>query len=703
MLTDLPMMAVLHAGCAAIYLALVALISVRAATSRTGLWLAFACALTAAWAIAVAWSWRDPFEPAVGLLELARSIGWYCFVLHLYRRSISKDRQLSQAFATMGLLAVLLIGAMPLLDVMTGSGGGLSVWSIAVGARLGLAVCNILLLENLYLNTPPDLRWHVNLLCVAIGGVFLYDLVLYSDAVLFRRISVQLFEGRATVTAIAAPLIAAAAARNRRWKLDIHVSRTVVFHSATLVASGLFLLALAITGEVFREKGAEWGVVAEATLIFGGIMTIAVLLTSGSMRARLRTLVVDNFYSHRYDYRREWARCIAALSGPDSYGAAATAYTGLQTRAIRTIAAVVDSPAGALFVRDPEDVAFQWAGSWNMPAVSVPIPPTDRVVALFDGGERIAYLDQREALAPQETEADKLVPDWLASLPKLWIAVPLSHVGRLVGFVALAPSRINFKLDPEVFDLLRIVGQEVAVHIVEQRARQVIAQNKQIGEYSKRFAFVVHDIKNVSGQLSMLLSNAEHHADNPEFQRDMLVTVRSSVARISNLLSKLQSRDRSADLRMFVPAERLEPILGMVRRTRGVSVRVENDGLGASVSMDPASFDAIVLHLLDNAIEASGPERPIWMRVRHEALTVLIDIVDQGPGMTAEFIRDRLFAPFASTKDGGHGIGVFQARELLREAGGDLMVISRPGAGTTMRLLMPAAAVAVAEPSSVTA
>ena len=143
----------------------------------------------------------------------------------------------------MGLLALLLVGGLPLIDVLS-SQPAASLWSVGTAIRLGFAVCNILLLENLYFNTPSDARWHINLLCVALGGLFLYDLVLYSDAALFHRVSEPLFEGRASATALAAPLIAIAAARNRRWAIDIHVSRDVVFHTATLVVSGIFLLGL---------------------------------------------------------------------------------------------------------------------------------------------------------------------------------------------------------------------------------------------------------------------------------------------------------------------------------------------------------------------------------------------------------------------------------------------------------------------------
>ena len=97
------------------------------------------------------------------------------------------------------------------------------------------------------------------------------------------------------------------------------------------------------------------------------------------------------------------------------------------------------------------------------------------------------------------------LPAWFAELPRIWLAVPLDHLGRLIGFVVLSQPRAQFRLDREVFDLLGVVGREVASRIAERRAAQVLSQTRQLREYSQRFAFVIHDIKNVSGQLSMLL------------------------------------------------------------------------------------------------------------------------------------------------------------------------------------------------------
>jgi putative PEP-CTERM system histidine kinase len=669
-------MALLHGGCALLYAALATLILVRQQRSRTGLWLAAACVFTAFWAAAVAVS-PNPLVGVPAWLELARSAAWYCFILHLYRRTVTVRRQLTQTFVTMGLLALLLVGGLPLIDALANQPAS-AVWSAGAAIRLGFAVGNVLLLENLYFNSPAETRWHINLLCVALGGVFVYDLLLYSDALLFHRVSATLFAARAPVTAIAAPLIAIAAARNRRWAVNIHVSRDVVFHSATLVLSGIFLLGLAVTGEIFRRGGAEWGMVAEVSLMFGGVLIIGVAVTSASARSRVRSMLVEHFFSHRYDYRKEWMRCIETLTAPQ-------AHTGLSTRAIHAVAEVVDSPAGALFVRAPDEVAFQWAGSWNMPAVTLPIPPGHALVPEFRDGDWIVELDHIAAAS-----------EWFPGLPRTWLAVPLNHLGTLIGFVVLARSRAQFKLDREAYDLLRVVGREVASRVAEQRAAQVLSQTQQLREYSQRFAFVLHDIKNVSGQLSMLLTNAEIHADNPEFQRDMLATVRASVAKISRLLTRLQAERQERSHALITPGERLRQVAEACRLTRRADIVLELDDDSAGAAIHPESFDAVVTHLLNNAVDAGG-SAPVVVRMRQEPLSLVIDIVDQGPGMTPEFIRDALFQPFASTKSDGHGIGAFQARELLRDAGGDLLVLSRPRAGTTMRLMLPAVRAALTE------
>jgi len=259
-----------------------------------------------------------------------------------------------------------------------------------------------------------------------------------------------------------------------------------------------------------------------------------------------------------------------------------------------------------------------------------------------------------------------------------------------IGLVLAGPPRAPFDLDQEVFDLLRIVGREAAGFVAEQRATRVLLQTRQLHDYGKRFAFVAHDVKNVSSQLSLLLSNAERHIANPEFQRDMLETVGASVQKIAALLRRLDAPSADRAPAALAPAPRLEALLATFRRVRRTALTLEHDGSTAMVAISPDAFDTAVTHLLNNAAEASGDE-PVRVRVRHEAQQVVIDIIDKGCGMTSEFIRDQLFQPFGTSKRQGSGIGAYQAWELLREGGGDVQAISAPGAGTTMRLALPRA------------
>jgi putative PEP-CTERM system histidine kinase len=470
------------------------------------------------------------------------------------------------------------------------------------------------------------------------------------------------------------PLLGLSAVRAQRWTPSApRLSRTAAFHSVSLVASGMLLLALAGMGEVFRSFGTRWGAVAEIGLVCGGVLTVAVLLTSGSGRSYIRAMLIDPFFSERYDYRHEWLRCIETLSGA---GSAAP----LHVRVTRTVAQVVDSPAGVLFLRETAGNAYQWSGSWNMPAVGQPVPPDHPLLQKLRGGEEVVEPDLAMLRSPPTD-----------TLPGVWLAVPLSQAGALVGFVLVAQPRAPFVLDREVFALLRMVGREVATYLAEQRAMQALLEARELRDFGKRFAFVAHDIKNVSSQLTLLLANAEHHMDNPAFRRDMLDTVHASVQKIRTLLKRLEEPQDGTAGGVVQPTARLQAIAEACRQLRGIDVQLEDDKLIGQVAINAAAFDAIITHLLDNAVEAAEPDAPIRILMGRQQHSVQVDIIDRGPGMTPEFVRDELFKPFHTSKRGGSGIGAFQARELLREVGGDLIVLTHPGKGTTMRVVLPLA------------
>ena len=661
----------LHIGCAALF-ALLTVLVLAGRRGSTAIFLAAGCLTTAVWAGIVAGGAFVPSPPLIIALELLRPAIWLIFLVHLYRRTALGGGQPHQIYIMLALIGLLAVVAI-LLFARTGPAGAVNLRTVWVMALIALATSTLLVVENLYFATPEDVRWHVALPCIALAGSALYDATLAGDTLLFGNLSPILFNGRPLAIGLTAPLLAMAAARNRRnWQVDLHISRTAVFHSATLMIAGLFLLGLVGAAQALAYVGANWAGVGEIALVFAGLLAAAVLVTSRSARSRLRFLLIDHLFAQRYDYRREWVRCIATLSATEGYIA-------LHARVIRAVADIVDSPGGILFVAEASG-AFEWAGSWSMPAVTSSIAPDDPIITGLRNGEWIVDMT---GLPARE------------DLPPAWLAIPLRHGETMIGFTLLANPRAPFRLDREAYDLLRVVGRQVATVVAEQRAAEILMQTRQLHEYSKRFAFVAHDIKNVSTQLTLVLSNAETHLANPDFQRDMLGTIRAAINKIGALVKRLETPENDTTRAVVLPDERLTPIIANARRTCGLDIAYEWSGPGTVVAIQAASFDAIVTHLLNNAVEATRTEHPadppgVTITLRHEGRRSVIDITDEGPGMSPDFVRDGLFRPFRTSKPGGSGIGAYQARELLREAGGDLVVITRPGAGTTMRLLLPA-------------
>lgn len=543
----------------------------------------------------------------------------------------------------------------------------------ALLAQLGLALLLVLAAENLYRNAREAARWHVVLPAVAIGGIAAFDMLLLAEAVLTGTAAANRTAARCVLASLAMPLLVLAVLRDRRIGRDPPVSREMVFHGATLVVAGAFLTAVGVMGEALRHLGPDWAPTLRAALFGSAGISLVLALATASFRSRLRRLVVDHFHHSRFDYRREWLRCSGTLSAPDEEMPA-------EQRAIRAVADAVDSPAGVLLLRAP-DGGFEWAGSWNRPARALALPRGHALETLFEDGARIAVL---EAEAPHDLDE---------AFGPLWLGVPLAHhrLG-LVGAVLLAPPRAAFPLDREAFDLLRTLGREVAMFLAERSAAERLAEQRRVHAYAQRFAFVAHDVKTVASQLSLLLANAEENIANPEFQRDMLVTVRASAERIRGLIARLPGRDPGPEPAAAPGAPGIDPLerLRALAAAQRHPVRVEVEGGGgALVQMAAEAFDSALGHLIDNAVEASAPGEAVRVRLRQHAARVAIDVTDRGTGMSPEFIRDELFRPLGTTKPEGTGIGTWQARELLREAGGDLTVLSRPGVGTTMRLTLP--------------
>lgn len=548
--------------------------------------------------------------------------------------------------------------------------------------HVGLALIGLVLIEQYFRNIRADLLWRIKFICFALGGMFAYDFYLYSDALLFQRINSDLWAARGAVFALLSPLLVVSAARNPQWSVDVFVSRQVVFHSATLLGAGVYLLLMATAGYYIKIYGGEWGAVAQIIFLVGAFLLLALLLFSGQMRAHMRVFLSKHFFNHAYDYREEWLRIIATLSDTDSG-------LLLEERVIVALSQAVESPSGVLWGRESNG-HFVWRASFGDPDIGVSlIDRNDAVIRYMEDKEWIVNLPEMAAIPEIYRGIDR--PSWLEPHSDAWLLVPLFQRKRqLSGLVLLSRPRTAIHWNWEVIDLLKTFGRLAASYLALEDAGRALAEARQFEGFNRLSAFVIHDLKNLIAQLSLVVRNAERHHSNPEFMRDAIKTVDHAVGKMSRLMSQLKNSGSAQSEKMIDLGELLievvesrkvqAPVPSCDMFRRSVLVRANRDRLASSFE-----------HIIQNAQDAAGKNGRVTVRMRAEGNShATVDIEDNGQGMDEEFIRTRLFKPFETTKGvTGMGIGAYESREYIRSLGGELSVRSEPGARTLFSFSIP--------------
>jgi putative PEP-CTERM system histidine kinase len=637
-----------------------------------------ACLLSSFWAASLAWAatdllmWTDLSDG----FEVARNAVWSLFLVVLLG-----DWRQPGSRLPFGLRPTLFAAAVCYLLALAAAILGFWDLSLAnsvlpVTVRVMQAVGGMLLVEQAYRNKTTQERWAIKFACLGIGGMFAYDFYLYSHAMLFREVDPDIWAARGIVNALTVPLLALSMRRAKSWRSPLAVSRRAMFHSAALFGSAIYLLAMGSAGYYLRYFGGSWGTVMQVTFLFGALLLLAGILFSGTFRAWLKVFISKHFYSYGYDYREEWMRFTRTLSaaGPN-----------LGERAVQAVAALVESPGGALWQRREGD-RFAPAAGWEVALPDIVEPGDSALIRFLESTQWVIDLDEY-ADDPVKYEGLEL-PDWLRNWPRGWLVVPLMMGNRLFGFVVLQTARSRVKLNWEVLDLLEIAGSQAASYLAQQDAADELMVARQFESFNRMSTFVVHDLKNLVSQLSLMSKNAEKHKHNPEFQADMLETVSLSVQKMRLMLQKL-SRIDVEEKPMPLPIDQVVRQAVANKAAFEPRPRLDVTDAGLRVLADRERLERVVGHLIQNAIEATPKDGSVTIALLQEGDAVRIEITDTGEGMSEEFIRERLFKPFESTKSAGMGIGVFESREYINELGGRLEVISKPALGTTFKVVLP--------------
>ncbi|MGY6277096.1 XrtA/PEP-CTERM system histidine kinase PrsK [Methylomonas sp. MgM2] len=548
------------------------------------------------------------------------------------------------------------------------------------------AILGLIVSEQLYRNTPLSQRWHIKFFCLALGALYIVDLLVYSKSLLYQHLDITLWRSRGVINVMVTPLFAISLARLSATGFNppLTIPRKTIFYTTVLFGSGLYLIVMSIAGYYLKQTNTEWGETLQILFIFLALLLLLISFTSGKIRALAKIYFSKHFFHYNYDYREEWLKISKALAQLQSFD-------DLKMFILNTLTNLVESNGGGLWIKDEQD-QFNLVAQHNFHL-------TDQELSYLKCGHDLPnYLANKQWVidffelehAPEVYEDIDLSP-WCYEDGQVWLIVPLFHLNRLEAFAVLTQPRVPRKLNWEDHDLLKTVGMQLANAIALNNASEALASNKQFEAYHRLSAFLVHDLKNITAQLSLIVKNADRHRHKPDFFDDTIDTINNAVYKMRHIVEQLKQG------RPTKSAAYLVNLVDLTQRTLQQNQNLPKPRLETSLSTcmikaDPAKMTSIIGNLVQNAQDATQNinNGQVVLTLTSEGKYAMIKIIDNGIGMDQTFIAERLFKPFDTTKgNAGMGIGAYEAKDYVLRIGGQLHVESQLGEGSIFTLQLP--------------
>jgi signal transduction histidine kinase len=294
------------------------------------------------------------------------------------------------------------------------------------------------------------------------------------------------------------------------------------------------------------------------------------------------------------------------------------------------------------------------------------------------------------------TLAVGLVASWLISrglarpIRELTGAMAIVGAGRLdhpvnatsrdeIGELARAFARMTGSLRQNVATLERTQAQ--------------LVQSEKLASIGEMAAAVAHGLRNPLASLRAAAQLVRLHPDAPS-SREHLDAIVEEVDRLDRRISHLLSFSRPAPYRPMPErverlVEHLLPTFAEPMRERGVELQVDLPPGLPEVRVDPIQLEQAVLELVSNALDAMPAGGRLRLGARALNGEVVMELSDTGPGIPAHVLPS-VCEPFFTTRQEGTGLGLAIAKRYVEQNGGSLEIDSTPGAGTTVRVRLPA-------------
>jgi putative PEP-CTERM system histidine kinase len=563
-------------------------------------------------------------------------------------------------------------------------------WSLSFGGagravNILCLVAVVMILNNLektFRSTVGTMRWRIKFVLLGISVIFAGRIYTLSQELLFSGYDLTLTDIETGTLFIGCALIGIGYLRNGIAEIDVYPSRAVLQGTVTVLLAGGYLFVIGLLAQLIALFGGAGNIKTQAFLVLVGIAVLAVLLLSERLRQKIQFFVSRHFKRPQHDFRKVWLLSTQSMSGVLDRGAVSSIAAKLISETFNVLSVTiwrVDEQKERLVFGASTALTARDADSWL--SLKSATPPAARIIS-------------------QPFDLEDVKEEWAENLKRVSasqfrkggnrICLPLSAGDRWLGCAILADRVNGLPYTVEEMDLLKCIGDQIAVCLSNVRLTEELMLAKELEAFQTMSAFFVHDLKNATSTISLTLQNLPVHFDDPEFREDALRGIANTVSRInmhigrlSVLRNKLELKPIESDLNQLV-IETLENLDGMP----GVELVKEFHPL-PKVVVDREQLQNVVTNLLINAREAVGTDGQIRVQTSQREGRAVLSVADNGCGMSPDFLRNSLFRPFQTTKKKGLGIGMFQSRMIVEAHRGNIEVESEPGKGTKFGVFLP--------------
>lgn len=454
------------------------------------------------------------------------------------------------------------------------------------------------------------------------------------------------------------------------FSTDVVVDRQAFYSSAVILFLGFFLIFTGVVGKIIMMVGGNIEAFLSAFGAFLVISLFIIVVLSDSIRHRIGKIFRSRIYAGRFDYKAEWRALSENFAACDNLD-----------KLLKTIAKEVAR------VFDPSKLEIYEVSDDSLYCVY----PADMSSDKYDTKDQAAdwlFLNAKPAF-PWHIKISGSSP-LIEKVNQFNVVVPLVAEKKLTGLVFLGAKKDNSKYSSEDLELLSVMGHQAAVAILHLRSRDKLLENEKLASFHRTASFVVHDLKNAVSMLSLMLQNAPKKMSDPGFQKESIKTISQAVNRMQKIIEKLKTPLSKEQFRVY--EINLKKVFDKALQKSGIQNKTNidlqidlNDSI--KVKADADVLGMVFENLLINAVEAMPEGGTITVDDYFSSNRVFVSVSDTGIGMNESFIKNNLFHPFQTTKAKGLGIGLYQCREMFRKTGGDIMVKSEPGKGSTFKLI----------------